>query len=645
VREIARRIGEWLSPELGPRPLVFDDEPDITYYAVVEKTDFLDQTDKRVKTKITFNCPDPYGKGTEEKFIIKAADTIFSRNTPASSPKSGNFKRKNEPRSVWINEEELLYKTIEQEFYDNQSLSVLMDTKLLIEEGTKNLVKDPGFFSASDIGTTGAAWKWIVQPNAAKNEVAWKISTDIMKNYSGWHTFTCKCNGTERLGIRQEITGWQNDNRITLSGRLATSNYKSGKLNFDISGETAGGVEIFRSQGNIVAKECFDFISVDYEYLIETINVPIGVEKVFINIYATNNPVFTMHAAYIQLEQKGYATSFIADPDKDTMPGETLPLMDDTTQYTRLPEVIKWPGPQVVNTQEGFMSLWVFPIRPLQSGVNFFSAGDGLTAGGNPYSTFGVHNANGSVQAVVGTGSGFYNVALPATKLLVGQWNFLCMNWKAFDTLDFYINGEKVSVNTADINLSKPSGDYGYLMSDQAGAGQMTCIIDNFYVRSKKVDPGDLEEILYNLEHGLAANLGVGIDTFTCYNLNMQDIFGGTWADPVRPLKSPLNTLFARVGTGPAYPIFEVDFFSDATFFNITHYETQRKIVVNYNFTKGDFLIIDCARQLIKINGLDSMGALDISSDFFALHQGINNIVVPDVCPATVIIKYQPNYI
>lgn len=65
LRAKVREIAGWLYSE-KPKPLVFDDEPGMTYYALLSDDTTLDQMGSAGFGKLTFICPDPYAYGAEQ---------------------------------------------------------------------------------------------------------------------------------------------------------------------------------------------------------------------------------------------------------------------------------------------------------------------------------------------------------------------------------------------------------------------------------------------------------------------------------------------------------------------------------------------------------------------------------------------------
>lgn len=65
LRDKLRLIAQWLNPLKGAKPLVFDDEPDKTYYARYSGQIGLDQLARSARFTIPFICADPFAYGVE----------------------------------------------------------------------------------------------------------------------------------------------------------------------------------------------------------------------------------------------------------------------------------------------------------------------------------------------------------------------------------------------------------------------------------------------------------------------------------------------------------------------------------------------------------------------------------------------------
>lgn len=79
-RSKIRDIAAWLNPYDGPGELIFDDEPDKKYYAVItDNTDFEGMFIKRV-AEIEFLCPDPFAYAISETVATISGNSLNINN-------------------------------------------------------------------------------------------------------------------------------------------------------------------------------------------------------------------------------------------------------------------------------------------------------------------------------------------------------------------------------------------------------------------------------------------------------------------------------------------------------------------------------------------------------------------------------------
>ncbi|MFD4928409.1 distal tail protein Dit [Peribacillus butanolivorans] len=69
LQKVKEDLAEWLIHD-EPKPLIFDDEPDRIYYAVVDGSFDPDEILKWGEGVIPFICPDPYKYGDEESLLL-----------------------------------------------------------------------------------------------------------------------------------------------------------------------------------------------------------------------------------------------------------------------------------------------------------------------------------------------------------------------------------------------------------------------------------------------------------------------------------------------------------------------------------------------------------------------------------------------
>lgn len=85
LQKVKEDLAEWLIHD-EPKELIFKDEPDRTYYAVVDGELFLDELFEWGQGIITFICPDPYKYGPEQTLDLSDISTIENKGTAEADP-------------------------------------------------------------------------------------------------------------------------------------------------------------------------------------------------------------------------------------------------------------------------------------------------------------------------------------------------------------------------------------------------------------------------------------------------------------------------------------------------------------------------------------------------------------------------------
>ncbi len=84
LQKVKEDMAEWLIHE-EPKKLVFKDEPDRTYYALVDGNLDLDELVRWGAGEITFVCPDPYKYGPEKTLTFPADTVVIENNGTAEA--------------------------------------------------------------------------------------------------------------------------------------------------------------------------------------------------------------------------------------------------------------------------------------------------------------------------------------------------------------------------------------------------------------------------------------------------------------------------------------------------------------------------------------------------------------------------------
>jgi predicted phage tail component-like protein len=91
LQKLKEDLAAWLITDT-PQELVFDDEPDRTYYAVVDGSLDLDELVRWGQGVIRFICPDGYKYGAEHTYIIPNGQDIFDIHNPGTAEAEPKFK-------------------------------------------------------------------------------------------------------------------------------------------------------------------------------------------------------------------------------------------------------------------------------------------------------------------------------------------------------------------------------------------------------------------------------------------------------------------------------------------------------------------------------------------------------------------------
>ncbi|MCY7740873.1 phage tail family protein [Bacillus licheniformis] len=98
LQKAKEEVAEWLITD-KPAPLILPDEPDRTYYAMIDGEGQLSEIFKFGKGTVNFVCPDPYKYGAEQSF--KVNDPADPSNNQI---KNGDFR---EGKSYWTSSNDI----------------------------------------------------------------------------------------------------------------------------------------------------------------------------------------------------------------------------------------------------------------------------------------------------------------------------------------------------------------------------------------------------------------------------------------------------------------------------------------------------------------------------------------------------------
>src|SRR5699024_2991509 len=85
LQKVKEDMAEWLIHK-EPKKLVFKDEPDRTYYALVDGSLDLNELVRWGEGEIIFVCPDPYKYGSGQEYDVSDNDVIENKGTANADP-------------------------------------------------------------------------------------------------------------------------------------------------------------------------------------------------------------------------------------------------------------------------------------------------------------------------------------------------------------------------------------------------------------------------------------------------------------------------------------------------------------------------------------------------------------------------------
>lgn len=106
------------------------------------------------------------------------------------------------------------------------------------------------------------------------------------------------------------------------------------------------------------------------------------------------------------------------------------------------------------------------------------------------------------------------------------------------------------------------------------------------------------------------------------------------------------DNVIQYAGTAKAYPIITVNFKQNVSdFYEVLHFETGNKVLINRSFSTNDVLVIDNSTGKVTLNGVLDMASVSIDSDFFYLIPGTNTINVTPAGVAEVVAEWRERFI
>lgn len=94
LQKLKEDLAGWLVTD-EPKELIFEDEPDRVYYAIVDETPDFEEIVRIGQGTIRFICPDPYKYGPEKEAIFPSDVVSLNYNGTAPGDPILKWKRRN----------------------------------------------------------------------------------------------------------------------------------------------------------------------------------------------------------------------------------------------------------------------------------------------------------------------------------------------------------------------------------------------------------------------------------------------------------------------------------------------------------------------------------------------------------------------
>ncbi len=320
IRTKVRDIAAWLKPEVL-KPLVFDDEPDKTYLAVLSEGSEIEEIVYTGKGEITFICPDPYAFGSEYNQVIEAPNPTFTRSSVAYLS-DGTQVAANTPR-------------FEQGKFGQA---------VMVEEGTTNLLTVNQ--SSVETDTTG-----FVTLNST-------ISRDTVEHWVGGASLKCVTSNISAF------EGFYLDAAITGGSTYTASVYVkgSGVIRLLLAARDATKQLSFVDSGDVTLTSSWQRIAVTH-----TMDATATTARIIVRTNIQQS--ITWYTDGLQLEQKPYSTSWTLGGSTRSPETLTIPAAGVLNPQEGTVECLVYVNDIIKRTDGVYRVIWyALPVGGLANG-------------------------------------------------------------------------------------------------------------------------------------------------------------------------------------------------------------------------------------------------------------------------------------
>lgn len=589
LQERMRDIAEYLDPLQGLLRLVFDDEPDRFYRAVIVEQTPTSQIRALREGELTFVATQPFAEtvlSIERSLLFESAN--FARNSFAYQL-NGERVGIHQPR-------------FEDAMRNRQGL--------IMEENTTNRITN-GDKTIGEAGVGGFT--------GANSDIS------IDSRYAWTGRFSIKCITKGALSF-PSFEGWRDSEYYSAinSTQHCYSIYLRGWGDVRLriwEYESASSASFIRTQNSVLIElnndewTRYDFVFTTHP---NTNFIRHGV------LTGSGRQIVTFWSDGMQLERKPYCTSFVLGGTARTFETLEVPLSLD--------------GRGKIGTLEGYFS----PVGELHPNSHFFDYG---SSGNDRVRVRYFSLANTFSLYITNAGTGvteFIDLILPSGTIRKGSFYYLVARYRvvgatndlmAVDLYDFDTGQwHKVERSLTFVGAEMTGVESFSLGSASNGQLQTNSIISEFRASNIYRTNEELEEVVF-------AQRPFEVDERTDVKLSLNSHVG--------------ITDVSNIGTAPTPSVIRIIFLTPhtQTSFVLYHLDSARKVELIRQFSTDDLIVIDNQRNIIELyeggvgDPINLMFWLSFDSEFFLLLQGDNRFDIDTDAEISTRISYKSRFL
>lgn len=585
LQEKSSLIAYYLDSSNGLGALIFDDEPNQSYEAIISGDTDTSQIVRFRRGTITFIAPLPFSKSLVDKeFTISSFQATFTRATGAYN----------------LNGEYINTNTVRYE-------AGAWGDGAIIEEGTTNLMSaNQSSYETDTASSTGL--------NAG-------IIRDIKHTFNG--NFSLKI-GTSGLaadeGVETDFISVSPS--VGITGSVYVIANKAINLKLVIREYTAGDVFIKETVSTpfFINDETGELVR-----LYVTTTTDGTAAKVKLRVLTTQANYVSFWIDGLQVEQKNYISSWQiggSTRNKETL---TIPILGYMVNNTTIKEgtiEMKMSRINPSSAADGGIFDWgAFSVGNTLDRLVIFH-GTGFTNGLRRF-TFKIVNGTDTT-----TDSVF--IDLPENTRQ-GDFYYIAVRWQlpGYMKIDIYDIENKTMYSASKVVTINAPTMVGYSTA-QIGSVGLTHYVNAIYDSFRAIKRMRTDE-----EIQLAAEM------YRPLPLDAESVVKIPFGEDY----NLYNTVISNIGTTQADPIIIVIVFIGATSIKVEHITTGKYLWIQGTFLAGDIIKFDGPEKIVYQNNIIDMSLLTLGSEFFRLAKDDNSLKITTDGVVLGKISYTPTWL